>query len=281
VNKLKEFIRDHQWAQWVVRVVVFPFWLIYKIITFIMNFSKIIMNVCLILLLVLVLAGGIIYARVMPMYEQACEEAYEKLTNLDASNFHILSNTKVYDKNGKHIGEINSGTYQYVKIKDISMYIQNGYIATEDKRFKEHAGIDLQSLTRAGIALVANNGEITQGGSTITQQLIKNNLLTQKQTYGRKLTEMLLAPALEKKFNKAEIMEFYCNSNYYGNQCYGVETAAQFYFGCSAKYISLAQAAMLCGISNSPNNYNPIASKKLATQKQKHAVRYFQQPKQL
>ncbi len=139
MNKLKEFIRDHQWAQWVVRVVVFPFWLIYKIITFIMNFSKIIMNVCLILLLVLVLAGGIIYARVMPMYEQACEEAYEKLTNLDASNFHILSNTKVYDKNGKHIGEINSGTYQYVKIKDISMYIQNGYIATEDKRFKEHA----------------------------------------------------------------------------------------------------------------------------------------------
>lgn len=272
MNKLKEFIRDHQWAQWVVRVVVFPFWLIYKIITFIMNFSKIIMNVCLILLLVLVLAGGIIYARVMPMYEQACEEAYEKLTNLDASNFHILSNTKVYDKNGKHIGEINSGTYQYVKIKDISMYIQNGYIATEDKRFKEHAGIDLQSLTRAGIALVANNGEITQGGSTITQQLIKNNLLTQKQTYGRKLTEMLLAPALEKKFNKAEIMEFYCNSNYYGNQCYGVETAAQFYFGCSAKDISLAQAAMLCGISNSPNNYNPIASKKLATQKQKQVL---------
>lgn len=272
MNKIKKFIQDHRWAEWIVRVVVFPFWLIYKIITFVMNFSKVIMNVCLIVLLVLVLAGGIIYARVLPMYEQACDEAYEKLTNLDASNFHILSNTKVYDKNGKQIGEINSGTYQYVKVKDISMYIQNGYIATEDKRFKEHAGIDLQSLTRAGIALVANKGEITQGGSTITQQLIKNNLLTQKQTYNRKLTEMLLAPAIEKKFNKAEIMEFYCNSNYYGNQCYGVETASQFYFGCSAKDVTLAQAAMLCGISNSPNNYNPIASKDLAIQKEKQVL---------
>lgn len=272
MSKFKQFIRDHRWAEWTLRVILFPFWLIYKIITFIMNFSKIIMNVCLIVLLVLVLAGGIIYARVMPMYEKACEEAYEKLTHLDESNFHILSNTRIYDKDGKKIGEINSGTYHYIKVKDISMYIQNGYIATEDKRFKEHAGIDLQSLTRAGLAYIAHNGEITQGGSTITQQLIKNNLLTQEQTFDRKLTEALLAPALERKFNKAEIMEFYCNSNFYGNRCYGVETAAQFYFGCSAKDVSLAQAAMLCGISNSPNKYNPIASKELAAQKQKQVL---------
>ncbi len=132
----------------------------------------------------------------------------------------------------------------------------------------EHGGVDLQSILRAGISLISNNGEITQGGSTITQQVIKNNLLTQEQTYTRKLTEVLLAPALEQKYTKADIMEFYCNSNYYGNQCYGVETACQFYFGCSAEDVSLAQAAMLCGISNSPNNYNPIASMELATEKQ-------------
>lgn len=272
VRELKEYIQDHKWAKWTVRIIAFPFWLIYQIIKFIMNFSKIIINVCLIILFVAVLAGGYMYARVMPMYEKACEEAYEKLTTLDASNFHILSNTKIYDKKGKQIGEINTGTYHYVKVKDISMYIQNGYIATEDKRFKEHAGIDLQSLTRAGLSYIVHKGEITQGGSTITQQLIKNNLLTQEQTFDRKLTEALLAPALERKFNKAEIMEFYCNSNFYGNQCYGVETAAQFYFGCSAKDVSLAQAAMLCGISNSPNKYNPIASMEYATQKKEQVL---------
>ncbi|MCM1500962.1 MAG: hypothetical protein NC124_21090, partial [Clostridium sp.] len=131
MSGLKRFIQDHTWAKWTLKVIGFPFWLVYKIITFIMNFSKIILNVCLITLLLLVLAGGIMYARVMPMYEKACEEAYEKLTNLDESNFHMLSNTKVYDKDGKKIGETNSGSYHYVKIKDISPYIQNGYVATE------------------------------------------------------------------------------------------------------------------------------------------------------
>ncbi len=272
MSKIKQFIQDHVWARRTLKVITFPFWLIYKIITFIMNFSKVILNVCLIMLLILVLAGGFVYARVMPMYEKACEEAYDKLTNLDESNFHMLSNTKVYDKNGKKIGETNSGSYHYVKIKDISPYIQNGYIATEDKRFKEHAGIDLQSLTRAGLALISHNGQITQGGSTITQQVIKNNLLSQEQTFERKLTEALLAPALEKKFNKAEIMEFYCNSNFYGNRCYGVETASQFYFGCSAKDVTLAQAAMLCGVSNSPNKCNPVASKEKANEKKKQVL---------
>jgi penicillin-binding protein 1A len=272
MNRIKEYIQEHSWALWTTKVLAFPFWLIYKVVTFIMNFSKIILNTCLILLLLVAIAGGILYSKFEPMYEQASEEAYEKLSNLSADNFHMLSNTVIYDKDGKKIGEIDSGSYHYVKIKNISEYIQNGYIATEDKRFKSHAGIDLQSLTRAAVSLWRNNGEITQGGSTITQQVIKNNLLTQEQSYSRKLTEVLLAPTLEKKFNKAEIMEFYCNSNYYGNQCYGVETASQYYFGCSAKDVTLAQAAMLCGISNSPNNYNPIASMDLATEKKEQVL---------
>ena len=190
MNKLKQFIEDHTWAKNITRVVAFPFWLIYKLITFIMNFSKVIINVCLIILLIGAVVGGIVFAKIKPMYEQASEEAYDKLTNLSADNFHMLSNTVIYDKNGKKIGEINSGSYQYVDIKNISSYIQNGYIATEDKHFKTHAGIDLQSLTRAALALVRHNGEITQGGSTITQQVIKNNLLTQEQSYSRKLTEV-------------------------------------------------------------------------------------------
>lgn len=250
------------------QVLAFPFRLIYRFFCFLLTFSKVILNVMLLLLIIGGIAGGILYARFLPMYEDACEQAYEKLSNLNENSFHMFSNTIIYDKDGKKIGEIDSGSYKYVKINKISPYIQYGYISTEDKKFMEHGGVDLQSILRAGISLVTNDGEIRQGGSTITQQVIKNNLLTQKQTFSRKLTEVLVAPALERKFTKADIMEFYCNSNYYGNRCYGVETASKFYFGCSAKDISLAQAAMLCGISNSPNNYNPIASMKLAKEKQ-------------
>lgn len=259
---------EKRWLDITCRVVSFPFRLLYRFFCFLLTFSKVILNVVLLVMILLGIAGGFVYAKFLPMYQDASEQAYEKLSNLNENSFHMFSNTVIYDKDGKKIGEIDSGSYKYVKINKISEHIQYGYIATEDKKFMEHGGVDLQSILRAGISLVSNKGEITQGGSTITQQVIKNNLLTQEQTFSRKLTEVLLAPALERKFNKADIMEFYCNSNYYGNLCYGVETASQFYFGCSAKDVTLAQAAMLCGISNSPNNYNPIASMKLAKEKQ-------------
>lgn len=249
-------------------VLSFPFRMIYRFLCFLLTFSKVILNIVLLVLIVGGIVGGILYAKFLPMYQDASEQAYDKLSNLNENSFHMFSNTVIYDKEGKKIGEIDSGSYKYVKINKVSPYIQYGYIATEDKKFMEHGGIDLQSLMRAGLSLITNDGEIKQGGSTITQQVIKNNLLTQEQTFSRKLTEVLLAPTLERKFSKADIMEFYCNSNYYGNQCYGVETACKFYFGCSAKDVTLAQAAMLCGISNSPNNYNPIASMKLAKEKQ-------------
>lgn len=267
-NSIKQMRVDKRWFDITCKIISFPFVLLYHILNFCLTFSKVILNVILLVLIIGGIAGGILYAKILPMYQDSCEQAYDKLSNLNENSFHMFSNTVIYDKDGKKIGEIDSGSYKYVKINKISEYIQYGYIATEDKKFMEHRGIDLQSITRAGISLITNKGEITQGGSTITQQVIKNNLLSQKQSFGRKLTEVLLAPALEQKYNKADIMEFYCNSNFYGNRCYGVETASKFYFGCSAKDVTLGQAAMLCGISNSPNNYNPIASMKLAKEKQ-------------
>lgn len=267
-KRFRELRADKRWLDITCKIISFPFWLLYRILNFFLTFSKVILNVILLLMIVCGIAGGILYAKILPMYQDASEQAYEKLSNLNENSFHMFSNTIVYDKDGKKIGEIDSGSYKYVKINKISTYIQYGYISTEDKKFMEHGGVDLQSILRAGISLITHKGEITQGGSTITQQVIKNNLLTQEQSFGRKLTEVLLAPTLERKYNKADIMEFYCNSNFYGNRCYGVETASKFYFGCSAKDVTLAQAAMLCGISNSPNKYNPIASMKLAKEKQ-------------
>lgn len=241
-------------------ILLFPFRLIY----FVFASFRMIFNILVTVSIVALIVGVIISAKMMPMLEEAREEAYTKLSNMSESDFILNENTVVLDNNGKKIGEIEAGRFQYVNINNISKDITNGYIATEDKRFTLHAGVDFKSLSRAALALVKHSGEITQGGSTITQQVIKNNMLTQEQSYSRKLVEVLLAPYIEKEYDKAKIMEFYCNSNYFGNQCYGVEAACQYYFNKSAKDVNLSEAAMIAGMSNSPNNYNPIDNYDLA-----------------
>ena len=227
--------------------------------------------VCFILLL-LGIAGAVIFTKVKPMYDEACSEAYDQLAQVKDTDFRMLSNTVIYDKDNKKIGEIKVGNYIYDDISDISLYIQNGYIASEDQRFKTHHGIDIQALARAGIALVKNKGKITQGGSTITQQVVKNCMLTQKKTFSRKLVEVMIAPEIERRYGKTKIMEYYCNTNYYGNARYGVESACRYYFGKKAKDVTLAEAAMLCGISNSPNKYNPVVDMELATEKKEQVL---------
>ena len=178
---------------------------------------------------------------------------------MDRSDFSMLSDTVIYDKDGKQIGLINAGHYQYMDINHISMNLQNGYIAQEDRRFKNHNGVDWIATFRAGLALSKHGGEETQGGSTITQQVYKNTYLTQERTFTRKIVEILLAPELEKKYSKADIMEFYCNTNFYGHRCYGVEAASLYYFGKHAEDLAPEEAAVLIGISNSPSAYDPVS----------------------
>ena len=126
---------------------------------------------------------------------------------------------------------------------------------------------------RAGVSLLKHNMEITQGGSTITQQVIKNNLLTQNKSYTRKIAEILLAPTIESKFTKAQIMEFYCNSNYYGNKCYGVGAASRYYFGKKCADLEPQEAAMLIGLSNSPASYNPVLHPQAALKKRNRVLK--------
>lgn len=272
-NKEKNRIRDRKWFKILYSIIEFILLLPFRIIYWFFRTFYALLNGILVVLAVCLVAGILLSARVLPMYQEASATAYEKLTNIDASNFRQFSNTVVYDNKGKEIGEINAGDYHYVSINDCSKYVQYGYISTEDKRFPDHIGIDLQSIARAGLSLVKHNGAITQGGSTITQQVIKNNVLSQEQSFSRKLVEVLLAPRVEQMFSKAQIMEFYVNTNYYGNGCYGIETASQYYFGKASKDLTLAEAAMLCGVSNSPNKYNPVASMKLAKEKMSQVLK--------
>lgn len=265
------------WYEWIFYIIFCILYYtgatVYYTCNFIFGSISFIISTLVIILFLVILCGSILVARVYPIYQQGRDVAYEKLTDLDVSRFRKYSNTEVFDKDNQKIGEIDAGDYQYVEIKNISKHLQNGYIAQEDKRFKEHPGIDLKAIIRAAVALVENDGEITQGGSTITQQVIKNNMLSQEQSYERKVAEIFIAPYIDTKLGKSKVMEIYCNTNFYGNNCYGVEKASRYYFGKSSKKLSLSEAAMLVGISNNPNKANPITNMKLAVKNMKEVLK--------
>ena len=158
-----------------------------------------------------------------------------------------------------------------VPIEEISPHMQNAVIAVEDRRFYEHGGVDPKGLVRAFASNAA--GGSTQGGSTLTQQYVKNALLMDavqrgdqedqlaatEQSYGRKLREAKLAISLEKRWDKDEILNAYLNVAQFGPSQYGVETGAQHYFSKSAKDLDPGEAALLAGITNGPNQYDPVA----------------------
>src|SRR5215204_2328193 len=143
-----------------------------------------------------------------------------------------------------------------IALKDLPPYLPKAFIAIEDRRFYSHYGIDPVGIARAAVANIMHRG-VSQGGSTLTQQLAKNLFLTQERTMARKLQEVELALWLERKHSKNEILELYLNRVYFGSGAYGVEAAAQRYFGKSAKNVSIAEAAMLAGLVKSPSRLAP------------------------
>lgn len=211
--------------------------------------------------------GGYIGFKILPKLDEYKQVAYEKFDSIGPNTFTYLQDTVIYDKDNNVITELNIGNYKYVDIDEVSDWVQEGYVAVEDKRFKVHNGIDYKALARASIAMLKNRGNATQGGSTITQQVIKNNLLTQEKTFERKITEFFLAPEFEKKYSKKDIMEFYVNTNFYGNNCYGIEAASQYYFGKSAAELSIGESALFVGMSNNATLYNPKTNYDLTMEK--------------
>ncbi|MCS3891816.1 penicillin-binding protein 1A [Bradyrhizobium japonicum USDA 38] len=143
-----------------------------------------------------------------------------------------------------------------VSLKDLPPYLPKAFIAIEDRRFYSHFGIDPVGILRALVTNVLHRG-VSQGGSTLTQQLAKNLFLTQERTLARKLQEAELAIWLERKHSKNEILELYLNRVYFGSGAYGVEAAAQKYFGKSAKDVTVAEAALLAGLVKSPSRLAP------------------------
>jgi penicillin-binding protein 1A len=143
-----------------------------------------------------------------------------------------------------------------IPLRELPGHLPKAFIAIEDRRFYSHYGLDPMGVMRAVVANVLRRG-VSQGGSTLTQQLAKNLFLTQERTMQRKLQELVLAVWLERKFSKDEILELYLNRVYFGSGAYGVEAAAQRYFGKSARNVTLSEAALLAGLVKSPSRLAP------------------------
>jgi penicillin-binding protein 1A len=150
-----------------------------------------------------------------------------------------------------------------IPLKALPPYLPQAFVAIEDRRFYRHFGIDLIGLVRAVAVNIAARG-VREGGSTLTQQLAKNLFLTPERTVSRKIDEVIIALALEKEYSKNQILELYLNRVYFGSGAYGVEAAAQRYFGKSARVVTLAEAAMLAGLVRAPSRLAPTRNPELA-----------------
>jgi penicillin-binding protein 1A/penicillin-binding protein 2A len=168
-----------------------------------------------------------------------------------------------------------AATGTYIPVGEMPDYLRHAFIAIEDHRFDQHVGIDLISLTRAALVDVTE-GSKAQGGSTITMQLARNMFLNGEKSFSRKLKEIAIAIQLERRYSKEQILEMYLNHIYFGHGKYGIEEAANWYFGKTARAgdpkkstIGLSEAAMLAALPKAPEAYSPVKHPEKAKQRQR------------
>lgn len=191
--------------------------------------------------------------RIVELYQ----EAKAKVEASDESVFWSSQTTLVYDDSDNVIQTLKGDKdVYYLKSAEIPDYVKQAFVSIEDKRFYKHKGFDMKAIFRAVVSLVRKQA-ITQGGSTITQQLSRNIFLSHTVRWERKVEEIFIAMQLEKKYSKEQILEYYINNIYYSNGYYGIEAASRGYFGKSVSELDLSQIALLCAIPNSPGRYDP------------------------
>ena len=159
----------------------------------------------------------------------------------------------------------------FVKFEDMSAYYRNAVISVEDHRFYDHGPVDFIAIARA-IFTNIKNGELQEGGSTITQQVAKNIVFSQEQSWIRKIGEIFAAYDLEKNYTKKEIFELYVNTAYFGDGYYGIHDASYGYYNKSPKDLNLDEASMLAGVPNAPSVYAPTVNPDLAKKRQYHVL---------
>ena len=209
--------------------------------------------VILTIIMITVIGGAYLYAKMMPKLE-----------------INMANNIIFFDSNNDIFFKGNEKK-EWVSLDDISKYVIDATIATEDKNFYKHKGFDFFRIIKAGYINIKNR-KTEQGASTITQQYAKNLFLDFDKTWKRKWNEALYTIRLEANYSKDEILEGYLNTINYGHGVYGIENASKFYFNKSAKDLNLSEAAILVGIPKSPSNYSPLINEKLAKDRQKNIL---------
>jgi len=200
--------------------------------------------------------------------------AYGSSCDLDSlREIEIGQNTFVYAADGSLLGSIPAErNRQPVGAADMSLWIRKATIAVEDRRFFDHGGVDAEGIVRAAVADI-RAGRVVEGGSTITQQLVRNLYISRERTVQRKLKEICLATKLDRARTKHWILTTYLNQVYYGNQAYGIEAAAQTYFSKPARDLTLAESALLAGLTQAPSLSNPFTVPARALARRKKVLR--------
>ena len=215
----------------------------------------IIRSIFLLLFLCALMLGIIIGSKVYKIKSNALSLIEEK----GSVAFSESLTTLVYDSEKNVVASLsNEKDSYYLTFEEIPYMVKQIFITTEDRDFYNHSGVDYKSVLRAVLALIENEGEITQGGSTITQQLARNVYLSHEVSINRKITEMFIAMELSDLYTKDEILEFYINDIYFANGLYGVQAAAKGYFSKSVEQLSLSELCFICSIPNNPEKYNPL-----------------------
>lgn len=212
----------------------------------------------LIVVLIGVIGGYIAYEKFGKQILTYRDDAKEMVANSSESTFRQDETSIVYDTKGKKIREVTGEKEVYYKTYDeIPAYFVEAMVSVEDRRFYEHNGVDYEGIARAAYILFKNNGNITQGASTITQQLARGIFLSNEVSYERKIKEIFIAWELEKKYTKQQILEYYLNTIFFSNSYYGIGAAAKGYFDKDLDELSVSEVAFLCAIPNSPTYYDP------------------------
>jgi penicillin-binding protein 1A len=202
-------------------------------------------------IITLLLAAGVGGTAAVLAYGSSCD-----LGSL--RSVRIGQNTFLYAADGSLLGSIPAErNRQPVTAEGMSLWIRKATIAVEDRRFFAHGGVDLEGIARAAVADV-RAGEIVEGGSTITQQLVRNLYISRERTVQRKVKEACLATKLDGAWTKQRILTTYLNQVYYGNQAYGIEAASQTYYSKPATELNLAESALLAGLTQAPSSYDPF-----------------------
>ena len=190
----------------------------------------------------------------------------------DISSYRMPSSSIIYASDGEIIASFGYHQRKIIPLKSVARIAIDAVVATEDSRFFEHGPIDFKGILRALVSDIIS-GKFSEGGSTITQQLVKNIFLSPEKSIYRKTVEVVLAYKMENRYSKKKILELYLNEIYFGNGSYGIEDAAERYFGVSASHLNLLESAALAGVIEAPSRYNLYRHPRLARERISHVLK--------